>query len=115
MNTHDYLLDRESEDWPSLLGNWSWLLPTAFTLWMVNRFGDTFVILDDGAVHMLDVGQGTFLRVADDREQFAAQLDTAAANDRLLIPLVDSCVEAGLRLGPRQCYGYKIAPALGGA
>ena len=66
-------------------------------------------------VYLLDIGAGTFKRVAEGREEFADLADVPKnGNDWLMIPLVDQCVAAGIRLGPRQCYGFKIPPLLGG-
>ena len=46
---------------------------------------------------------------------FADQIDLGDnANNWLMIPLVDRCVAADIRLGPNQCYGFKIPPMLGG-
>ena len=87
-----------------------------FHAWLVNRFGDAFVVLEeDGSVHMLDVGSGTFARVADNRSHFADLLDIDENGaDWLLIRLVDACREAGMSLSASQCYGFKVPPVLGG-
>jgi hypothetical protein len=116
MNINDYLIDQAGKDWGAMLGDWMPPLPSSFTLWIVNRFGDAFVVLEeDNSVHMLDVGSGTFARVADDRSHFADLLDADdnAAN-WLLTSLVDACREAGMALSASQCYGFKIPPVLGG-
>ena len=82
---------------------------------MVNRFGDLFIVLDDGTVHMLDVGGATLKLVADDREHFGTIIDEGNnANDWLMIPLVDKCVAAGLHLSKGQIYSYQTPPILGG-
>jgi Domain of unknown function (DUF1851) len=53
--------------------------------------------------------------VAHDRQQFARLLDTGNNADAWLrISLVDACRNAGMRLGPSECYGFKIPPTLGG-
>ena len=115
MNISDYLIDQAGSDWAALLSDWMPPLPPSFTLWLVNRFGDAFVVSDDETVHMLDVGAGTFVRVADNRGHFADLLDSDDnANNWLMIPLVDRCREAEMQLGPKQCYGFKIPPVLGG-
>jgi hypothetical protein len=68
MDINDYLIDQTEKDWGALLRDWVPPLPSSFTLWLVNRFGDAFVVSDDdGSVHMLDVGGGTLARVADNR------------------------------------------------
>lgn len=116
MDINDYLLDRGESDWTALLADWHWILPTRFTLWLVNRYGDLFLILpDDGSICMLDVGAGTLRRIARDREHFDALLrEGNNASEWLMIPLVNDCVAAGLILPPGHCYGFKQAPALGG-
>ena len=116
MNINDYLIDQSGKDWAAFLRDWMPPLPPSFTLWLVNRFGDAFVVSDeDGSVHMLDVGIGKAARVADNRSHFADLLDADDnANNWLMIPLVDECRKAGMSLGPSQCYGFKVPPVLGG-
>ena len=98
MNINDYLIDQADKDWATHLGDWIPPLPSSFTLWLVNRFGDVFIVADDdNSVHMLDVGAGTLTRVANDRSHFADLLDTAdSANNWLMIPLVDVCRAVGM-------------------
>ena len=115
MSARDYLIDHRGYDWGSLLSDWAWLLPKSFTLWLMNRFGDLFIVLDDGTVHMLDVEGGTFRKVAESREDFGAKIDDPEiAYNWLMIPLVDELVQHGVRLRKGQCYAYKQLPILGG-
>ena len=115
MNIDDYLLDHSDVDWGSVLEPWDWLLPPEFTVWLVNRFGDLFVVLDDDSVHMLDVGGGTFEQVASSRDSFCDLLAIDDnANQWLMIPLIDKLVASGKILGPGSCYGYLQSPVLGG-
>jgi len=115
MDINDYLIDQVGKDWTALLRDWMPPLPSSFTLWLVNRFGDAFVVADDGSVHMLDVGAGTLTRLADNRSHFAELLDAnGSADNWLVIPLVDECRRAGMQLAPNQCFGFKIPPVLGG-
>ena len=100
---------------PVWTGPISWLLPREVAVWIVNRFGDLFLTLDDRSIHMLDVGAGSLTRLADDREQFATLIDQGNnANDWLMVPLVDKLVAAGLTLRPGECYSYVQLPILGG-
>jgi len=111
----DYIIDPSGIDWPDVLASWAWLLPPEFTIWIVNRFGDLFLVQEDGSVHWLDVGAGELRRVAESRDHFANLLDDADnARDWLLMPLVEKLVDAGIRLGPGECYGYVKLPILGG-
>jgi hypothetical protein len=115
VSVNDYLIEQSGIDWPAVLTSWSWLVPARFTLWLVNRFADLFLVLDDGSVHMLDVGDGTLCRVADSRDDFCNKMDEGDnANQWLMIPLVDRMVAAGIALGPGQCYGFKLPPVVGG-
>lgn len=115
MDINDYLISQAGKDWRALLSGWSEVLPKSFTLWMVNRFGDLFVVLDDGSVHMLDVGVGSLKRLANNRGHFASLIDVGDnAHNWLMIPLVNACVASGMALKSNQCYGYNIPPVLGG-
>ena len=69
MSIHDYLIDHRGLDWPSLFAEWTWLVPTQFAVWLMNRFGDLFLVFDDGSVHMLDVGGGSLEQVANTRAE----------------------------------------------
>jgi hypothetical protein len=115
MNIRDYLLDQSGNDWQELLCGWAEILPSVFTIWLVNRFGDVILVTEDGSVHLLDIGGGRFERIANSKELLAEQADAGdSARNWLLIPLVDRCVRTGLVLGEGQCYGYRIPPFLGG-
>lgn len=114
-SVHDYLLDQNEVDWTKALESWSWLLPTSFTIWLVNRFGDLFVVVDDGSVSMLDLGNGTFDLCAGSRDEFCTRIDEPGmAAQWLMVPLVDKLVAAGVTLNPGQCYALRIPPVLQG-
>jgi hypothetical protein len=116
MNINDYLIDQAGAEWAVLLRDWMPPLPATFALWLVNRFGDAFVVHEDGSVHMLDVGAGTYLRLADSRDHFAGLMDVNDnADSWLMIPLVDACRAQGMTPDRNQCYGFKLPPLLGGA
>lgn len=81
----------------------------------MNRFGDLFLVTDEGSVHLFDVGGGTVTEVARDRDEFQDLIDRGDnANQWLMIPLVDELVAAGVVLKPGYCYGYRQPPVLGG-
>jgi len=115
INVNDYLLDQSGIDWSKTLAPWAWVLPSNFTLWLVNRFGDLFIVEGDGTISMLDVGAGSISKVAGDRDDFCIKIDQGNnANEWLMIPLVERMVAAGLQLHPGECYGFKLSPVLGG-
>jgi hypothetical protein len=111
----DYIIDHQNTDWATILANWAWLLPEEMTVWMMNRYGDLFLIFDDGSIHMLDVGAGTIDRLANDKDDFCAKIDQGSnANQWLMIPLVDRLVEADKLPSEGHCYSFVIPPLLGG-
>jgi len=115
MNVSDYLIDQEGLDWTDLVSAWSWILPEDFTIWLVNRFGDLFIVPEDGTIQRLDVGTGALELVAKSREEFISLIDQGDnAKEWLLIPQVDQCVSGGLVLNTGQCYGYLIPPIFEG-
>jgi hypothetical protein len=115
MNVYDYLIDHVSNDWARLLSGWESVLPPEFTVWLMNRYGDLFLILPDGSVHILDVGGGSISRLAESKDDFYRVInEDDNANDWLMIPLVDRLVEAGVHLEPGQCYSFVTPPILGG-
>jgi hypothetical protein len=114
-NVHDCLIDQEGKNWNEFVSGWGFLLPTSFTIWFVNRFGDMVLVVEDGSVHFFDVGLGSIRRIAATREDFYNQIDTNDnANEWLMMDLTDDCIAAGLTLAPNQCYGFKVPPILGG-
>ena len=116
MDLNDYVIAQEGKDGRAMLSGWKDFLPPSYTLWFVNRLGDLFIVLDEGPVHLLNVGSATFTRLAESRKQFGALLDQGdTATAWLAMPLIDQCVAAGKVLADHQCYGYQTAPLLGGA
>jgi hypothetical protein len=115
MNINDYLIAQAGKDWARLLSYWTPPLPPRFSLWLVNRLGDAFVVSENAAVLRLDVGSGSCAEVARNRDHFARLLDTADNADQWFrTRLVDACRRAGMTLGSYECYGFKIPPTLGG-
>jgi hypothetical protein len=115
MNVNDYLIAHSGKDWARLLKDWVPPLPERYQVWLVNRLGEPFVVLDDQSVQKLDVGSGSCVPVARSREHFAQLLDSSENADHWLrIRLVDACRRSGMTLGPFECYGFKMPPTLGG-
>ena len=44
MNLADYIIDHQDVDWATVLSPWSRLLPAKVTVWVMNRFGDQFLV-----------------------------------------------------------------------
>ena len=92
ISIRDYLIDQAGIDWSATLTPWSWLVPSEFTLWLVTRIADLFLVMPDGTVHMLDVGNGSLEKIAESREDFAAKTirkktPTIGSRSRLSIDL----------------------------
>jgi hypothetical protein len=115
MNIHDFLIATADKEWAWLLNDWVPPLPASFHVWLVNRLGDAFVVVDDGTVFRLDVGMGVCHEAARSREDFAQRLATGDHAERWLrLGLVEGCRRAGMQLRPLECYGFRIPPTLGG-
>ena len=115
MSVHDYLIDHSGFDWAHLLSGWERLLPPEFTVWLMNKYGDLFLILPDGSVHMLDIGDGSLTKLAEIQRRLRRKIDEDDnAEDWLMIPLVDRLVAAGVLLKPGECYSFLTPPILGG-
>lgn len=112
----DYLLDPDQPDWPTILLPWRKLLPLEFSVWLMSRFGDLFLVAGDETVLWLDVADGTVVPVAADWHEFQERIDQGRnAEDWLHPNLVDGLVAAGRTLEPGRCYGLRVSPLDGGA
>ena len=52
MKLDDYLLDLSALPWRDLLEQWTWLVPPAFTVSFVKRFGDLNIQTNDLAFQL---------------------------------------------------------------
>lgn len=115
VNVANYLIDHSGFVWADLLDDWKWLVPSTATVWLMNRFAELALVLEDGSVAYLETSAGALRNIARDREDFIVRIDeNDNAHEWLMIPLVDRCMAAGMLLGANQCYGFKTAPTLGG-
>lgn len=98
-----------------LLAEWRWIVPAEFVVHRVGLFGDSFLIAPDGVVFFLDFLEGDLIASAPHVESMMAQLHCPDAQRHWLSSdWVAMARESGLRREPGQCYGWKIAPILGG-
>lgn len=111
----DYIIHHHELDWDALLESWRWLLPDSYTIWLMNRFGDLFLILENGVVLMLDSGMGKVEQVAKDQKDFCDLCEKPEElSDYFAIPLVDAMVASDAELGDGQCYTFRHPPVTGG-
>lgn len=114
ININDYLINHANKDWRRLLERWMPPLPPDFTIWLVNKLGE-LIVVGNGAVHWLVVGEGKLIQIADSEERFAQLLDIGNNADQWLrLSLVNACRNAGMVLAEDECYGFNIPPALQG-
>jgi hypothetical protein len=117
MALKDITLPTAGIDWEKVLQEWSWILKDhpEFNVWMLTRFGDLFVRLPDDSIWRLESGCGAFERVADSKLHFAQILNQPELLAQWFLPsLIEELETAGMVLGEKQCYGFKVPPGLGG-
>lgn len=111
----DYLISQDGINWRELIAKWAGRMPRDFTIWLVNRFGDLVVVLEDDSVHYMDFQLNELNPIADSKEDFFAKIeDPDNANDWLMMSLVDACVAEGKVLSAGKCYHFTIPTVLGG-
>ena len=54
----DYIIHHHELDWDVLLESWRWMLPDSYTIWLMNRFGDLFLILEEWCCGDAGLGNG---------------------------------------------------------
>jgi hypothetical protein len=103
-------------DRSSLLADWSWLVSVSKSPILLTASGDAFLKdADDGSIHLLDVAGGTLSQIASSFDEFKSQLtDKGFVGDRFAVQMAGELIKAGVVLGPRQVYSFKIPPVLGG-
>lgn len=111
----DLIVPLDGVDLGAMLEFWRWLVPASLRPWFVTALGDLFLRGEDGVVWWLDTGSARLTPVARDEKHFEELL--ADPDNGLLWlgeKLVDRLREAGLTLGPGECYSYWTPPVLGG-
>jgi hypothetical protein len=109
-------VSRDTFDETGLLRNWRWLVPDDYHVLCASLLGDLFLTDSDGRVFWLDVGGAELSEVAASVQAFEAlRSDREQSNYYFGPVLVEACTQAGLSLGPGECYSYVMLPMLGGA
>lgn len=81
----------------------------------VTAFGDVFFVALTG-IWFLDTLEGTLTRVCGSRQELAEILESdEGKNHYLFAGFVQRAAREGMSLGAGECYGFKVAPILGGA
>ncbi len=109
MHIKDITIEIGNIDWNLILRHWSWLFieETTFNVWILSKFADLFVHMDDDSICRLDSGAGTFERIANDKDDFAELIDTGENLDLWFMPsLISTLKSQGKELQKNQCYGF---------
>jgi hypothetical protein len=90
-----------------LLSEWRWLCPQALTVIARNAFGDLFLTDEIGRVHMLDVGSGQFLFIAESAAEFTERARTPEMQEQWFEEsAVKAASERGLVADRDHCIGF---------
>jgi hypothetical protein len=109
MNIKDIIIETDNIDWNRILQHWSWLFVkgTTFNVWILTKFADLFVHMDDDSIWRLDTGAGTFDPIAKSKDEFSELIDSNDNFDFWFMPgLISQLESEGKRLQGNQCYGF---------
>jgi hypothetical protein len=112
----DYFLPLDGLDRTSLLADWRWLIgESPYEIHAVAAIGNLFLRDRDGHIHLLEVSDGTFERIADSADAFERSLQDRHNRAAWLYTfLVRELRRVGMLLGPGQCYSRKVPLIVGG-
>ena len=97
----------ENFDSERLLREWRWLCPQPMTVIDRNAFGDLFLRDGSGRVHMLDVGSGQFLLIAESVTEFTERARTPEMQEQWFEEsAVKAASERGLVADREHCIGF---------
>lgn len=116
MDVDPYLADLTGINADSLLDDWRWLVgEPGYTVVRATAMGDLILKDPIGRFHLLDmIGGKVQPLAASEGELWAMVGDRRARKEVLLTHVVRGLREAGVTLGPGECYSPDLPPALGG-
>jgi hypothetical protein len=105
----------ERLDSQRLLKEWRWIVPNdLLPLWLTS-FGDWAFKSQDGQIYFLDILEGSLSYIAPSARDLDAFFQGEENQNRwLMANWVAICADRGLFLSSGQCYGWKVAPVIGG-
>ena len=102
-------------DFNDLLSEWRWLVGEEYEPVIISALGDLFLRHEDGRIFWLNAGWGQLTEVAKDPDEFKKLMTQRDNANEWFVPnLVGDLLGSGQTLGPRQCFGFKTPPVLGG-
>jgi hypothetical protein len=111
----DFTIPVEGLDVQTLLTEWRWLIPENMKPLLLSFFGDWMLESPDGKIHFLDLLEGDVNCISQSAQELESMLQQEENRKHwLMTDWVQICRERGLHLAVGECYGWKIAPHLGG-
>lgn len=111
MDPSNYFLPEQASE--ADLSCWSPILPTPVRVLQTNLFGDAFVLVGDGTVHMLERASHSARRIASSEDEFCREIQDDSHGWQLRRLAVE-CRLAGKVLADGECYAFTTLPVLGG-
>jgi len=97
------------------LESWAWVGIGNKRPLSVTAFGDVFFEAPDGVWFLDGSLEGKLSRVCSTPEELKKALGTEESQDHFLLGgFIERALSEGLRLGPNECYDFKIHPRVGG-
>jgi len=111
----DIRINFDHIDVKRLTESWEWLIGKDKTPILMTSIGDLFFSDENGKCFWLNVGVGTFEKVAESMGEFNKKLkDADQVDEWFLLGLVERIKASGLRFKEKELYGYKKLPVIGG-
>lgn len=79
---------------------------TTFNVWILTKFADLFIHMDDDSIWRIDTGAGTFDSIAENKDAFAELIDSNNFDLWFMPGLISQLESEGKRLQEKQCYGF---------
>jgi hypothetical protein len=99
----------EHLDVERLLSEWRWLCPRPMTLAARTAFGDLFLRDEAGAVFWLDIAVGKLTQVSNSEARFREMAETREKREEWFAESdMRAAEERGLKPGLSQCVGFKV-------
>ena len=115
MNTIELTILASEVNARDALNDWVWLLNKPLKPIFLSKFGDWFFFNAQGAVEMLDMIEGQLRVVAASDSEFNALCKTPEKQSEWFLDgRLYRMHNDGLELSSGQCFGFKLAPILGG-
>jgi hypothetical protein len=111
MKLSDITISHEGIDWQKCLQHWAWILKRMpeFSIWLVTKFGEIFVVSDDEEIWFLSTSNASYEKIADSKEEFASLVDDPENIEYFFMPgVIGKLEESGMLLKAKECYGFHV-------